>query len=64
MGYIIGGWDGLLPYGKKSTGAPPRAGCSRPSNTAIPDIPLAEQVLKALEQPEETKDPKKRRICR
>ena len=40
MGYIIGGWDGLLPYGKEIDRCATEGGCSRPSNTAIPDIPL------------------------
>ena len=39
MGYIIGGLTGFCPMARRSTAAPPKAGCSRPSNTAIPSTP-------------------------
>jgi hypothetical protein len=32
MGHILGGFDGLLPYSKGSTDAPPKAECLTPSN--------------------------------
>ena len=40
MGYIIGGFDGLLPYSKESTAVLPKAVCSRLSPTVTPNTLL------------------------
>ena len=54
MGYIIGGWDGLLPYGKEIDRCATEGGmfqaikyCNSRYTASL------SKVLKALEQPEE-----------